>query len=95
MTTASEISKKFAKFYKDNNEEITLKEMYEKLSEIFKQEKSSTKKKVQKETKTAREPSAYNIFMKDKIPELKIKYPTKEHSEIFKEAAKLWREKSS
>ena len=53
------------------------------------------KKKVQKETKTAREPSAYNIFMKDKIPELKIKYPTKEHSEIFKEAAKLWREKSS
>jgi hypothetical protein len=42
-----------------------------------------------KET-TVRKPSEYNNFMKKFISEQKIKFPNKQHKELFSEGAKAW-----
>ena len=39
-----------------------------------------------------KEPSAYNIFVKDKMPEIKAKYPELSGAEIFKKIGALWSE---
>jgi hypothetical protein len=41
-----------------------------------------------------KEPSAYNIFVKDKMPEIKTKYPELSGSEIFKKIGALWSEEN-
>lgn len=41
-----------------------------------------------------KEPSAYNIFVKDKMPEIKSKYPELSGSEIFKKIGALWSEEN-
>jgi len=41
-----------------------------------------------------KEPSAYNTFVKDKMPEIKTKYPELSGSEIFKKIGALWSEEN-
>jgi len=41
-----------------------------------------------------KEPSVYNIFVKNKMPEIKIKYPELSGSEIFKKIGALWSEEN-
>jgi len=41
-----------------------------------------------------KEPSAYNIFVKNKMPEIKIQYPELSGSEIFKKIGALWSEEN-
>ncbi len=45
--------------------------------------------KAQAQPKT-RKPSEYNKFMKTFIAEQKIKFPKKNHKELFSEGAKAW-----
>ena len=37
-------------------------------------------------------PNAYNLFLKEKIPEIKLKYPDMNHRDLLKEAAKGWKQ---
>ena len=125
--TASIISQKFATFYEENEEEVSLKELKDKLSEIYKQEKegkkknddeekvpsekkkkSVLKKKVLKKSndeneekveKKKREPSAYNIFMKEQMAIFKennLTIPEGERPSVrdnMKKIAELWQTK--
>ena len=43
-----------------------------------------------KNTKEPKEPTAYQLFVKEKMPEVKDKFPPKER---MKEIAKMWQEK--
>ena len=47
----------------------------------------STKIKTTKEPKEPKEPTAYQLFVKEKMPEVKDKFPPKER---MKEIAKMW-----
>ena len=42
-----------------------------------------------------KEPSEYNIFVKDKMPEIKEKHPELSGSEIFKKIGSLWSEQKN
>ena len=124
MTTATEIAQKFASFYEGNDDEVSLKEMKEKLSEFFKKEKPATKKKAAKDEekpaketkkkvtkksddeedkpeKKKREPSAYNVFMKEQMAILKeenAKLSAEERpsaKDNMKKIAELWQQKKS
>lgn len=45
----------------------------------------------EKKKRASREPSKYNLFIKDEIAKLKSKYgKTKNHKEIFAEAVQAW-----
>lgn len=49
-------------------------------------------KSKEKKQSTPRKPTAFNIYMKKKIKELKTANPELKHSDAFKDAAKLWSE---
>jgi hypothetical protein len=48
------------------------------------------KKKIQKRERKPREPSSYNVFIRDSIPKLKAEDPGLNHRDAFKLAAKNW-----
>eukprot|EP00047_Mylnosiga_fluctuans_P001349 m.219874 g.219874 ORF g.219874 m.219874 type:complete len:90 (+) comp10269_c0_seq1:204-473(+) len=48
--------------------------------------------KTAKAEKTKRAPSAYNIFIKDKLAELKASNPEMDHKQRFKAATEAWNE---
>jgi len=60
--------------------------------------KSSSKAPAKKEkggkSTEKREPSAYNLFMKAKLPEYKAKHPNANHKEAFAAVATLWKNAS-
>lgn len=43
-----------------------------------------------KPPKRHRPPSEFNLFVGDKIKEIKAKHPTMSHKEVFGEAVSLW-----
>lgn len=69
--------------------EVELKELKEKPTSVA--EPSTKVKKEEKEKKT-RAPTAYNIFMKEKMLELKDSHPTLTNIERMKMAAEAWSE---
>ena len=42
-----------------------------------------------------RKPSAYNMFFKTEMPKVKKEFPNMEHSKVFKEVTKRWKEKQA
>lgn len=105
MTTA-EVIAIFAKQMEEKKEEVSLPEMKKSLTEIYKKIITESKKKVKK-TKRAeddksdneepkkkkREPTAYNIFMKEKMEEMKKEGSTLNGKEKMAAIAQMWREK--
>ena len=110
-TTASVISQTFAKFYEGNDEVISLKELKEKLTQIYKGDgktetkktttKKATTKKEEKPEKKTKEPSAYNTFMKEQMAILKEEQSSLSKEEKpsakdnMKKIAELWQQKKS
>ena len=103
MTTAK-VVEEFVKFYTENTEEVKINEMKKKLSEIYKKVseeivsddedkkvKKVKKEKVDKEVKEKkkREPTAYNLFLKSKMTELKDNGMTVR--EKMTECGRLWK----
>lgn len=60
--------------------------------DISKEHLSHSLQKKKKRDGPKRPPSAYNIFIKENINTLKIKYPELKHTELMVKAAILWNE---
>ena len=103
MTTAK-VVEEFVKFYTENIEEVKINEMKKKLSEIYKKvseeivsdDEGKKVKKVKKvkevkevKEKKKREPTAYNLFLKSKMADLKDNGMTVR--EKMTECARLWK----
>lgn len=64
-----------------------LKDLETKVEKLEKGKSSKPKKK--------RKPSAYNMFFKTEMPKVKKEFPNMEHSKVFKEVTKRWKEKQA
>ncbi|KAG9070774.1 hypothetical protein KI688_008314 [Linnemannia hyalina] len=42
-------------------------------------------------SRSKRQPTAYNLFIKDKLPNYKSAHPNVKHKEAFKQVAYLWK----
>ena len=70
----------------------TIEELSETVAKLTKKVEALESEKLPKKEKKSRPPSAYNKFMKNKLPELKKEFPDLNHSELFKKCATLWKE---
>jgi len=68
----------------DNEKKYDLKELNKLLTEAYNANKGKTK--------TTKEPTAYNIYMKDKMNELKQTHPDMNAKDLMKMAASSWTE---
>lgn len=79
----------------DINELIRLLEAIKELEEGTKatvaKGKTVAKKTKTVAKKTKRKASAYNLYMKKKLAQLKKKHPRTPHQTLFKKAAKAWK----
>jgi len=105
--TTKDIIDEFAKLIVSDNE-YTLKEMKQMLEEVYKSKsekegktprKALGKKKkvvekevVEKKEKKKREPTVYNLFMRDNYSVAKAANPDANGSEIMKIVAKMWQD---
>jgi len=100
--TTKEIIDEFAKLIVSDNE-YTLKEMKKILEEVYKSKSENDgktpkktlgkkKKVVEKEEKKKREPTVYNLFMRDNYGKAKEANPEANGSEIMKIVAKMWQD---
>ena len=72
----------------DSTKEYSLDDLKKLLTEAFK----STKKSKKGEGEEKRQPSKYNIFVKEQMLKIKQENPTKDNKEIMSIAASLWKE---
>lgn len=72
----------------DVSTDYSLDELKKHLSNAFK----TATKKSKRENTEKREPSQYNIFVKNEMHKLKEQYPDKPNKEIMSMAAALWKE---
>lgn len=73
--------------------EVTKKELEELKKELrkeFKDELDELKKEKTLKPKKTRKPSEFNLFVADKIRELRAKDPNMVNKDAFKEAVSLW-----
>lgn len=79
-----------------NNKLITSFNDFENEEEIIKAinnvyiDYTKKNKKIPKKDKQKRDPTAYNIYCKKKMPEIKLNNPDMKQREVLKEAARLW-----
>jgi hypothetical protein len=93
MTTANIINEFSELSLKKNEEnELKLNDLLKILTDVYNKHDSSSEKKPKKE-KTEKKLSAYNLFMKEKLPELKKENPESNIRELMSQVAKLWNEK--
>jgi len=93
--TTTKVIEAFALSYVDNVEEISLDELKKKLTDIYKQVSKGKKVKIVKEEKPEkkkREPTPYNLFLQEKMAELKEKEPTLTAHEKMSRISDLWKE---
>tara|TARA_B100001758_G_scaffold247645_1_gene266356 strand:- start:266 stop:520 length:255 start_codon:yes stop_codon:yes gene_type:complete len=69
--------------------EKIVQDLQKKVNDLEKNSGKSARKKSIK----PRKPSAYNLFMKKTLAELKKKHPEKTHADRFKLVGPLWRKK--
>lgn len=72
----------------DVNQEYSLDELKKLLSTAYK----TAGKRLRADNTEKREPSKYNLFVKDEMLRLKTEYPDKSNKEIMSMAAALWKE---
>lgn len=82
--TTKEVVSEFAQKVGDNDH--TLDELKKLLTEVY---KNKTKKK---SSGVKKEPSAYNIFVKEEIARIKEKNPNIDHKKFMSMAAEKWKE---
>ena len=101
MTTTQQILTTFTSKV-DLEKEYTRSELGKMLTEVFKEiregEKGEKKvrKKVKKEEgeeKKKREPTAYNLFVKETMPVVKEENPEMSRQDLMREVGRLWKEK--
>ena len=83
--------------------EYTRSELGKMLTEVFKEIRESskgekkTRKKVKKEDggeeKKKREPTAYNLYVRETMPVVKEENPEMSRQDLMREVGKMWKEK--
>ena len=86
-----EYCKQFWKDYKEKAKEAKAED------KAAKADKPKRKKGLDKDgnPKEKRPPTAYNIFVKEKRPEIKEANPEMDNTEIFKEIGRIWKEQKA
>ena len=101
MTTTEQILTTFTSKV-DMEKEYTRSELGKMLTEVFKEiregEKGEkkAKKKVKKEEgeeKKKREPTAYNLFVKERMSVVKEENPEMSRQDLMREVGRMWKEK--
>ena len=103
MTTTQQILTTFTTKV-DLEKEYTSSELRKMLTEVFKEiregekeEKKARKtKKVKREEgeeKKKREPTAYNLFVKETMPVVKEENPNMSRQDLMREVGRMWKEK--
>lgn len=101
-TRTQNIIKEFTRAI-DVDKEYTRAELSKTLTKVYyifnwnKQKKTDDKSKKKllndEKPKKKREPTAYNIFVKENMPLVKKKYPDLSRQDLMRKVAELWREK--
>ena len=102
MTTTEKILTTFISKV-DNEKEYTRVEMAKMLTEVFNEIKESskgekkTRKKAKKEDggveKKKREPTAYNLYVKETMSGVKVNNPEMSRQDLMREVGRMWKEK--
>ena len=92
MTAVNKVLEAFVSSYGDSQDKITLDELKGRLTEIYKQISKGKKVKVEKTDKKKREPTAYNLFLQEKMAELKEVEPKLTAQEKMSRVSELWKE---
>jgi hypothetical protein len=101
MTTTQQILTTFTSKV-DMEKEYTRSELGKMLTEVFKEiregEKGEKKrrrkvKKEEGEEKKKREPTAYNLFVKDTMPVVREENPEMSRHDLMREVGRMWKEK--
>ena len=102
MTTTEQILSTFTSKV-DMEKEYTRNELGKMLTEVFKEiregEKGEkkTRKKAKKENdgeeKKKREPTAYNLYVRETMPVVKDENPEMSRQDLMREVGRMWREK--
>jgi hypothetical protein len=100
MTTTQQIITTFTEQV-DTNKEYTRAELGKLLTQVFNDLKNEGKpakkekkpKKEDGEEKKKREPTAYNLFVKEKMPLLKEEFPDLSGQDLMKKVGEIWRAK--
>ena len=102
MTTTQKILTTFTSKV-DLEKEYTRSELGKMLTEVFKEIRESskgekkTRKKVKKEDggeeKKKREPTAYNLYVRETMPVVKEENPEMSRQDLMREVGKMWKEK--
>lgn len=74
----------------DTTKEYSLEEVKKILTESYKSVKKT--KKVKSEGAEKRQPSKYNLFVKEQMIKIKLENPSKDNKEIMSMAASQWKE---
>ena len=74
----------------DTSKEYSLDDLKKILTDAYKSVKKA--KKVKSEGAEKRQPSKYNLFVKEQMLKIKSENPTKDNKEIMSIAASLWKE---
>jgi len=79
----------------DTEKEYTRSELGKILTEVYHQITSGKKKgepkKKKKKKKKKREPTAYNLFVKEKMPIIKEEFPELSRQDLMKKVGELWK----
>ena len=100
MTTTQQIITTFTEQV-DTNKEYTRAELGKLLTQVFNDLKNEGKpakkekkpKKEDGEEKKKREPTAYNLFVKEKMPLLKEEFPDLSRQDLMKKVGEIWKAK--
>ena len=102
MTTTQKVLTTFTSKI-DLEKEYTRSELGKMLTEVFKEIRESskgekkTRKKVKKEDggeeKKKREPTAYNLYVRETMPVVKEENPEMSRQDLMREVGKMWKEK--
>jgi FMN phosphatase YigB (HAD superfamily) len=99
MTTTQQILTTFTSKV-DLEKEYTRSELGKMLTEVFKEiregEKGEKRKKVKKEVveeKKKREPTAYNLFVKERMSVVREENPEMSRQDLMREIGRMWKER--
>ena len=92
MTTTEQIITTFTEQV-DTDKEYTRAELSKMLTEIYNNLNKGKKAKGDGEEKKKKEPSAYNLYLKEQMPIVKEEFPDLPGRELMKKIGEMWKEK--
>ena len=92
MTTTEQIITTFTEQV-DTSKEYTRVELSKMLTEIYNNLNKGKKAKGNGEEKKKKEPSAYNLYLKEQMSVVKEEFPDLSGRELMKKIGKMWKEK--